>query len=221
MSGSDDRSVRVWDINQGSEAISVLGGFDVKNSHESNIRALAFLPEISWCVLTGSWDSKIKLWDIRNGQCMYTITDHNADVYGISFHPDRPFLFASCSRDTTIRLFVVDGLISSLKMQLLVDAKIDNSQKQVFDSPYGSFGSKGSYKLCTQRASDLIHRTATNGYLSPLEQFLELYDFMQFSEGQAELFTCVRAIAGELSDTCEELQVRHISQLPEAHNRRA
>jgi WD40 repeat protein len=82
---------------------------------------MAFLPEISWCLVTGSWDSYIKLWDIRSGNCMYTIQDHNADVYGLSFHKDRPFLFASCSRDTTIRLFVIDGLISALKMQLLAD----------------------------------------------------------------------------------------------------
>jgi WD40 repeat protein len=70
---------------------------------------------------------------------MYTITDHNADVYGITFHPQRPFLFASCSRDTTIRLFVLDGLISALKMQLLADEKVDNSNKRLFDEPKNTY----------------------------------------------------------------------------------
>lgn len=79
------------------------------------------MPEIAWCLLSGAWDGLIKLWDIRTGHCMFTITDHNADVYGITFHPERPFLFASCSRDTTIRLFLIDNIVSALKMQLLVD----------------------------------------------------------------------------------------------------
>ena len=116
----------MWDI-ESTSPLQTLGGYDVKGSHENNIRALQFVPEITWCLLSGSWDGMIKLWDIRSGHCMFTITDHNADVYGISFHPDRPFLFASCSRDTTIRLFLVDGLFSALKMQLLVDSQIDNA----------------------------------------------------------------------------------------------
>jgi WD repeat-containing protein 17 len=122
VSGSDDRTIRVWDIQkQGCTPIKVLGGDDVKGSHTSNVRALAFLPEISWCLISGSWDSTIKLWDIRSGHCMFTMVDHNSDVYGISLHPERPFLYASCSRDTTIRLFSIDGLVSALKIQLLID----------------------------------------------------------------------------------------------------
>ena len=70
---------------------------------------------------------------------MFTISDHNADVYGISFHPERPFLFASCSRDTTIRLFIIDGLISALKMQLLADEKVENINKNLYDTPQNTY----------------------------------------------------------------------------------
>lgn len=87
---------------------------------------------------------------------MYTITDHNADVYGISFHPSRPFLFASCSRDTTIRLFSLDGLISVLKMQLLVEEKINNQNNRLYDDPKKTFEQRGTYKLCTLKANDLL-----------------------------------------------------------------
>lgn len=148
-SGSDDLSIRIWDTEREiPAAVAVCGGKDVKGSHIGNVRALAFLPEITWCLISGSWDSLIKLWDIRNGNCLYTITDHNSDVYGITLHPARPFLFASCSRDTTIRLFSIDGLVSSLKMQLLHDSKIDNSKKQIFDTPQATYDQKGTYKLC-------------------------------------------------------------------------
>ena len=141
VSGSDDRTIRVWDIENKADnmPIQILGGPNIKGSHENNIRALQFLPEVPWCLLSGSWDSTIKLWDIRSGNCMFTITDHNADVYGITFHPQKPFLFASCSRDTTLRLFVVDRLISALKMQLLSTDKLDNSGNKLLDQPDAAY----------------------------------------------------------------------------------
>jgi len=120
VSGSDDLSIRVWDVSSDQySAINVLGEQSSTDGHTNNVRALAFVPEISWCLLSGAWDSTIKMWDIRSGRCMTTIKDHNSDVYAICFNPSRPFTFASCSRDTTIRLFSIDGMISSLKMQLL------------------------------------------------------------------------------------------------------
>ena len=55
--------------------------------HSHNVRAITFNPELPWCLISGAWDATIKLWDIRSGNCIYTITDHTADVYGITFHP--------------------------------------------------------------------------------------------------------------------------------------
>jgi WD40 repeat protein len=72
------------------------------------VRAITFNPELPWCLVSGAWDATIKLWDIRSGSCIYTIADHNADVYGISFHPERPFVFVSSSRDTSIRFWSID-----------------------------------------------------------------------------------------------------------------
>jgi WD40 repeat protein len=66
------------------------------------------------------------MWDIRSGKQMTTIKDHNSDVYAIAFNPARPFTFASCSRDTTIRLFSIDGMISKLKMQLFFNEKLSS-----------------------------------------------------------------------------------------------
>eukprot|EP00959_Pyramimonas_sp_CCMP1952_P348338 7296760-Pyramimonas_sp.AAC.2 len=36
-----------------------------------------------------SWDSTIRMWDVRTGECVRVITDHHADVYGIAAHPNR------------------------------------------------------------------------------------------------------------------------------------
>jgi WD40 repeat protein len=83
------------------------------------VRALAFIPEIPFALLSGSWDATIKMWDIRNGNHLWTLNDHCSDVYGITLHPDRPFVLSSCSRDTSIRTFIIDGFIQSLKINFL------------------------------------------------------------------------------------------------------
>ena len=44
---------------------------------------------------------------------MYSI--HSADVYAISSHPMRPFTYLSCSRDTTVRLWELQGGFKSMR----------------------------------------------------------------------------------------------------------
>ena len=154
ISGSDDQSIRVWDTESDDfQATAVCGGAGVKNSHSSNVRALAFVPEISYALMSGSWDSTIKMWDIRTGQCMLTLTDHNSDVYGISFHPARPFVFSSCSRDTSIRMFCIEGMVQSLKMNFLCKSGPNqDSWDKLVDKPENAYAQKGTYKLCGQNA---------------------------------------------------------------------
>ena len=77
----------------------------VLEGHTQNSRALSWNYEIPWLLVSGSWDSSIRVWDIRTGDSIYVIYDHIADVYGIMSHPKRPFVYASCSRDTSIRLW--------------------------------------------------------------------------------------------------------------------
>jgi WD40 repeat protein len=125
---------------------------------------MAFVPEISWCLLTGSWDSTIRMWDIRSGKQMTTIKDHNSDVYAITFNPARPFTFASCSRDTTIRLFSIDGMISKLKMQLFFNEKLSSQDKQIFDTPMNQYNGPLSYKLSSERAHNMIKCSETGKY---------------------------------------------------------
>lgn len=107
----DDRAIRIWQSDGAPTATAICGGENIKNSHTQNVRALAFIPDIPFALLSGSWDAMIKMWDIRNGNHLWTITDHCSDVYGITLHPSRPFVFSSCSRDTSIRTFTIDGFI--------------------------------------------------------------------------------------------------------------
>ena len=57
--GSDDLTVRIWDIDKGHQR--------ALKGHSKNVRAIIFNPELPWCILSGSWDATIKLWDARSG----------------------------------------------------------------------------------------------------------------------------------------------------------
>lgn len=108
-SGSDDKTLRVWTLQErGPAKVKELKG------HVSNVRAIVWSECLPWLLLSGSWDATIRVWDIRSESCVRVLEDHHADVYGLCTHSMRPFIFASSSRDTTLRyvilLFPVDHL---------------------------------------------------------------------------------------------------------------
>lgn len=62
------------------------------------------------CCAPGSWDSTICCWDWRSESVIYTCTQHHSDVYGLSIHSSCPWMLASASRDSTLRLWDMRGL---------------------------------------------------------------------------------------------------------------
>jgi WD40 repeat protein len=111
-SGSNDCTVRVWDINSTTgrkstkeKTVAVLKG------HTERVRALLWSHEFPEILLSGSWDSTIRIWNtvVDGGICLQIVRDHHADVYGLASHPHRPFIMVSCSRDSTLRVWRMDS----------------------------------------------------------------------------------------------------------------
>ena len=78
-SGSDDHSVLIWKINLASienEQVSeeVVTPTKELRGHSNFIRALAWSHEMQSLILSGSWDSSIRLWNIASGECLHVIT---------------------------------------------------------------------------------------------------------------------------------------------------
>jgi F-box and WD-40 domain protein MET30 len=92
ITGSYDRTARIWDIETG-QLIRTLTG------HTSGIRALQFDKKV---LITASMDSTLRVWDYRTGQCLTTLTGHTDSV--ICLHLDKRRL-ASGSADHTIRVW--------------------------------------------------------------------------------------------------------------------
>jgi len=95
-SGSQDRTVRLWDANT-SEVCGTLEG------HSDWIRAVTFSPD-GHLLVSGSQDGTVRLWDTSTGGARGTLEGHLGSVRTVIFSPDGR-LVASGSRDGTVRLW--------------------------------------------------------------------------------------------------------------------
>ncbi|KAL8292027.1 hypothetical protein RQP46_001493 [Phenoliferia psychrophenolica] len=92
MTGSWDRSVRIWNLESGKE-VGVLRG------HTRGVRALQF---DAVKLVTGSMDSTLKIWNWRTGECMRTLRGHRDAVICLTYDKQ---LLVSGSADSTIRVW--------------------------------------------------------------------------------------------------------------------
>ena len=92
ITGSYDRTVRVWNLETGVELHCLKG-------HTRAVRALQF-DEVK--LITGSMDNTIKVWDWRSGKCIRTLTGHTQGVVCLNFDSN---VLASGSTDSTIQVW--------------------------------------------------------------------------------------------------------------------
>jgi WD40 repeat protein/DNA-binding Xre family transcriptional regulator/DNA-binding HxlR family transcriptional regulator len=95
-SGSDDATVKLWNVDTG-ECLKTLWG------HSSWVNSVTFSPD-GRILASGSHDQTVKLWDWHTGECLHTLEGHIQKVKTIAFSPDGTKL-ASGSDDNTIKLW--------------------------------------------------------------------------------------------------------------------
>ena len=70
LSGSVDKTLKLWDLASGKELRTFTGHSDVVSS-------VAIAPD-GRTALSGSWDKTLKLWDLASGKELRTFTGHSA-----------------------------------------------------------------------------------------------------------------------------------------------
>ena len=92
ITGSYDRTVRVWNLETGTELRCLHG-------HTRAIRALQF---DAAKLVTGSMDHTIRVWNWREGRCVRTLVGHEGGVVCLNFDSN---VLASGSVDTRIKVW--------------------------------------------------------------------------------------------------------------------
>ena len=95
VSGSDDCTINLWDLQTG-------GVIKTFHGHKDWVWAVSISPDCTM-IASGSHDEKICLWDVGTGECCHIIDGHKGSVKFISFSPRNPQLLISASRDYTIQ----------------------------------------------------------------------------------------------------------------------
>lgn len=107
VTGSQDRTARVWDARTGLPKADLIG-------HADSVMTLAVSPD-STRVLTGSADKTARLWDIRSGRTQRELKGHTATVTGVAFLPGSKQA-VTCSDDKTVRIW---DLVTGLELRKL------------------------------------------------------------------------------------------------------
>lgn len=95
-SGSTDKTVRLWDINDRDKSITL-------QKHTDWINVLAFSPD-GKMLASGSVDKTVQLWDTNTGELLATFTGHINGITALAFSPDSATL-VSGSADGIIRFW--------------------------------------------------------------------------------------------------------------------
>ncbi|KAL4062785.1 hypothetical protein V8B97DRAFT_2091404 [Scleroderma yunnanense] len=101
VSGSDDKTVRVWDTDRGVQIGSPLQG------HTDQVRSVAFSPD-GTRIVSGSDDKTVRVWDADRGvQIGSPLQGHTHWVTSVAFSPDGTRV-VSGSDDKTVRVWDAD-----------------------------------------------------------------------------------------------------------------
>ncbi len=96
VSGSRDRTVRVWTLATGASLRELKG-------HRGSVSCVAVSPDRSFA-LSGSWDRTLRLWALATGECLKVFKEHDDYVRTVAITPDGRFGISG-STDTTLRLW--------------------------------------------------------------------------------------------------------------------
>ncbi len=103
-SGSEDETIKLWEVDSGREILTMRG-------HSGYVNSVAFSPD-GKILASGSDDKTIRLWEINTGKLLCILGDwgrgeyfgHSGGVTAIAFHPDGKTL-ASASKDKNVKIW--------------------------------------------------------------------------------------------------------------------
>ncbi|CAF4645033.1 unnamed protein product [Rotaria socialis] len=102
ITGSYDRTCKVWDTASGEELHTLEG-------HKNVVYAIAFNNPYGDKIATGSFDKTACIWSTERGTCYHTLRGHTGEIVCLAFNPQSTVLVTG-SMDHTAKLWdIVSG----------------------------------------------------------------------------------------------------------------
>ncbi len=124
VSGSEDETLKVWDIKSGTELHTL-------NGHSNSVNSVAITPD-GRLAISASRDNTLKVWDIESGMEIRTLKGHSDSVSSVAITPNGKWA-VSGSHDKTLKVW---DLKNGREIRTLKDHH--NSVYSVAISPDGS-----------------------------------------------------------------------------------
>ena len=102
LSGSHDRTLKLWNLGNGELIRSFFG-------HTDSVYAVA-IAEDNRHALSGSADRTLKLWNLATGQLLHSFTEHSGPVNAVTICPDGRHGLSG-SDDHTLRLWDLENKV--------------------------------------------------------------------------------------------------------------
>jgi Prp8 binding protein len=129
--GSDDRSVKVWDVTTKEPVTSLEQGYPVT--------AVAFQDRDQ--LFAGGIDNDIKLWDLRKRSVVMTLSGHNDTVTGLSLSADGSYLLSN-SMDQTVRIWDIRPFVQGHRNIKIFEGVQHNFEKNLLRCSWSADGTK-------------------------------------------------------------------------------
>ena len=99
VSGSLDRTVRIWDATTGSEVLTL--------KHPNTVLSVAFSPD-GQHIASGSSDKTVRIWDAIKGRELSKLEGHRNNVSAVVFSPNSRLITSGSSDRTVIIWYVIE-----------------------------------------------------------------------------------------------------------------
>jgi WD40 repeat protein len=96
VSASKDKTIKVWNLERGTEKITLKGHYDCVN-------AIAITPNGKYLVSASS-DKTLKVWDLKTKKKRVTLRGHDLGVSALAITPDGKYV-VSASKDKTLKVW--------------------------------------------------------------------------------------------------------------------
>ena len=177
-SGSEDNTVRLWNVQSGQHKLTLEG-------HENAVTSVVFSPD-GGTLASGSKDRTIRLWDTKSAYHKSTLEGHGGGVTSVVFNPKGNRL-ASGGGDRTVRLweseirFGQNRCITTLQEQ---DARVTSVVFSPDGHLFASGGAEGT--ICLWKLSDIERPISLSGHTETVHAIVFSPDGRTLASGSAD-----------------------------------